>query len=89
MKEMLLLFWTSYSRLPVPATLPFHPKPLFFSIPEMYNINEYKSKTFCTYVENMKLATEKPKLHVKDYLIEFALSIVHSFKHKKICFLNR
>lgn len=45
----------------------------------MYNVNdEYKSKTFCTYIENIKLATEKPKLHIfKSYHIEFAVSVVH------------
>lgn len=42
----------------------------------MYNINEYKSKISCTYIENIKLATEKPILQLKDYHIEFAVSIV-------------
>lgn len=43
----------------------------------MYNTSEYKSKTFCTYTENIKLAAEKPKLQiVKNYHIGFAVSVV-------------
>lgn len=41
-----------------------------------------KVRFFCTYIEKIKLATEKPILQlVKDYHIEFAVSIV-----KKIFF---
>lgn len=71
-------------------TIDYTPPPkknpkLFKYILIIYNVNEYKSKTFCTYIENIKLATEKPRLQlVKDYQIEFAVSTVQFHTLKKL-----